>query len=89
MNMITLVHELNVELSKRWHMQLVCHSWLVHPKCPRWWEKLYFIALDVAVTSPTKQQTEGAYRVMYLKHNYCPSVEIFSISLSNTIGRHP
>ena len=39
-------------------------SWLVHPKHPTQREKLHFIALAVAVTSPTKQQTEGTYRVM-------------------------
>ena len=39
-------------------------------------EKLHFIALAVAVTSPTKQQTEGAYRVMHLKR---PSMEIIPI----------
>ena len=82
--MITLVHESNMELSKQWHMQLIRHSWLVqvvdlHPKHLRQREKLHFIALAVAVSSPTKQQTEGAYKVLHVKHNYCPSMEIIPI----------
>jgi len=50
-------------------------SWLVHPKRPTQQEKLHFIALAVAVTSPTKQQTEGTYRCK----SYCPSMDIIAI----------
>ena len=48
-------------------------------QAPETARKALLIALAVAVTSPTKEQTEGAFRVMHLKHNYCLSMEIVLI----------
>ena len=48
-------------------------------QAPETARKAPLIALAVAVTSPTKEQTEGAYREMHLKHNYCLSMEIVPI----------
>jgi len=100
MNTITLVLQSNVELAEQTHAAGApfIASTSQAPETPR---KAPLIALAVAVTSPTKEQTEGAYRAMHLKNllsQYGNRSDRASMgrssppapsSLSNTIGRHP
>jgi len=86
-----MLSEPNTEFSKRdmcswYHITSSKISWLVHPKHPRQREKLYFIALAVAESSPTKQQTEGAYKVMHLMHNLYCIVPVWKSLRSSTDG---